>query len=133
MALGILTALVGGFLSFLPSAAALTYGEITAFELKSRIDTPSDKGYMIVDIRPLANYTAGHIPTAINIPLKELGVNFDKLDKTKDIIVYCDLGIQSRLACEVLVNAGFKDVYNLTGGLKEWNYALVTSDGRVDT
>ena len=131
MALSIVMVLAG-CLSLLSTAEALTYGEISAFELKARLDTPSDKGYMVVDIRPAANYAAGHIRTAINIPLKELGVSFNKLDRTKDIIVYCDLGIQSKLACEVLINAGFKDVYNLTGGLKEWNYALVTSDGRTD-
>ena len=45
---------------------------------------------------------------------------------TKDIIVYCGIGAQSKVACEILANAGFKDVYNLTDGLKAWDHALIT-------
>jgi rhodanese-related sulfurtransferase len=125
----LLSLLLGG-LVFLPAARAVTYGDITAFELKNRIDA-GDQGLIIVDIRSAAKYDAGHIPTAVDIPLREFGVQVYTLDRTKDIVVYCDLGVQSKLACEVLISAGFKDVYNLTGGLQEWPYALVTSDGRV--
>lgn len=119
------------FLSFSPNAQAVLYEDITAFEVKQKIDNELDNGYIILDIRDNTEYDQGHILGAINIPLKELGYRLVTLDRTKDVIVYCNIGLQSKVACQVLANAGFKDVYNLTGGLKEWNYALATSDGRV--
>ena len=119
-------------LDFSQEAQAVVYEDISVIELKQKIDDKSDKGYEILDIRENTVYEEAHIPGAINIPLKELGYRLFTLDKAKDIIVYCNVGLQSKVACQILVNAGFKDVYNLTGGLKEWNYALQTSDGRVN-
>jgi rhodanese-related sulfurtransferase len=108
------------------------YDNITPLELKHRMDDESDGGLLILDIRDEASYEQGHITGAINIPLKELGYRLFGLDKTKDIIVYCRIGVQSKIACQILENAGFKDVYNLTGGLAAWNYPIETSDGRVN-
>ena len=95
------------------------------------MDEEQDTGYIILDIRYSPEYEEGHIPAAINIPLRELGYRLVILDKTKDVIVYCNYGLQSKVACQILANAGFKDVYNLTGGLEEWSYPVQTSDGRV--
>jgi len=110
---------------------AASYDNITALELKHRVDDKSDNAFIILDIRDEAAYDQGHIPGTINIPLKELGYRLFSLDKTKDIIVYCDVGVRSKVACQILTSAGFKDVYNLIGGMKVWNYAIETSDGKV--
>ncbi len=118
------------FVFNLPNEAG--FYNITVVELKTRIDNKSDKNFIVVDIRDNASYAQGHIPGAINIPLNELGYRVFSLDKTKDIIVYCFTGVTSQVACQILVNAGFKDVYNVIGGIKAWNYAVETSDGRVD-
>ena len=110
---------------------AANYDNITALELKQRVNDKYDNAFIILDIRDEAAYDQGHIPGTINIPLKELGYILFSLDKTKDIIVCCDVGVRSKVACQILANAGFKDVYNLTGGMKAWNYAIETSDGKV--
>ena len=107
------------------------YESISAAELKQRMEDSSDAGYVILDIRDRPDYEGAHIPGAINIPLKELGYSFVSLDKVNDMIVYCKVGEQSKVACQILARAGFKDVYNLTYGLKGWNYALETSNGKV--
>jgi len=114
----------------LPNEAG--YYDITADQLKARIDDKSDYKFIIIDIRDDASFDEAHIPGAINIPLNELGYRVSSLDKTKDIIVYCFVGVTSEVACQILVNAGFKDVYNMTGGIKAWDYAIETSDGRVN-
>ena len=119
-----------GFIFKLPNEAG--YYDITTDQLKVRIDDKSDTNFIIVDIRDDASYDAGHIPGAINIPLNELGYRVFGLDKTKDMIVYCFTGVTSQVACQILVNAGFKDVYNVIGGIKAWDYAIETSDGRVN-
>jgi len=118
-------------LSLAAADAVTGYADITAFELQRRITDPSDTGYVILDVREKSLYDAGHIPGATNIPLKELGYRLFVLDKTKDIIVYCSLGATSKVACQILVNAGFKDVYSLTNGIKSWVYAIETSEGSV--
>ena len=118
-------------LVFAQKAKAVLYEDVAAFDLQQRITDNSDNGYIILDIRESAEYEQGHIPGAINIPLKELGYTLYKLDRIKDIIAYCNFGLQSKIACQVLANAGFKDVYNLTDGLRAWDYALQTSYGSV--
>jgi len=119
-----------GFAFKLPNDAG--FYDITVDELKARIDDESDDNFIIVDIRDDASFDEAHIPSAINIPLNELGYRVFSLNKTRDIIVYCFVGVTSRVACQILVNAGFKDVYNLTGGIKAWDYAIETGDGRIN-
>jgi len=119
-------------LGFSNEACAVLYEDISALELSERILDDKDDGYIILDIRLPEEYAEGHIPGAINIPLRELGYSLYLLDKVKDIIVYCNIGLQSKVAAQVLANAGFKDVYNLTDGLKVWSYAFESSDGRVN-
>ena len=121
---------VDGFVLKLPNEAG--FYNITVDELKARMGDESDDNFIIVDIRDDASYDEGHIPWAINIPLNELGYRVFSLDKTKDIIVYCYTGVTSEVACQILLNAGFKDVYNVIGGIKAWDYAIETSDGRIN-
>jgi len=119
-----------GFDLLLPNEAG--FYEITVDQLEDRIKDKADDNYIIVDIRDDASYDEAHIPGAINIPLNELGYRLFSLDKTKDVIVYCFTGVTSEVACRIFINAGFKDVYNLTGGIKAWDYPIETSDGRVN-
>ena len=122
---------VAVFPAFPQEASAASYADISALELKQRMDDEDDDNFIILDIRDEADYDEKHIPGAINIPLKELGYKVFSLDRTKDIIVYCASGVRSKVASKILINAGFKDVFNLTGGIKAWNYPIETSDGRV--
>ena len=114
------------------SGSEAEYENITAAELKQRIEDENDTEYVILDVRQKSRYETSHIPGAASIPLKELGRRLFELDRTKDIIVYCDTESTSSVACRVLLNAGFKDVYNLTGGLKGWSYAVQSNNGSVD-
>ena len=111
-------------------ALGLVYAGSTAVESEQGI-VDKFSGAVIVDVRDEACYDDGHIPGAINIPLKELGYKLYTLDKTKDIIVYCTTGRKSNVARQILLNAGFKDVYTLEGGIEAWDNPIETSDGRV--
>ena len=57
----------------------------------------------------------------INIPLGELKGNAVFLDKDKKYVVHCNKGVSGNAAQNILLNLGFKNVYNLSGGYK--NYA----------
>ncbi len=76
---------------------------------------------ILLDVRSLQEYEEGHLTGATNIPLYELEQCCDcKLkDKEKTIIVYCQSGIRSKKAINILKKNGFKNLYHLKGGLDE--------------
>jgi rhodanese-related sulfurtransferase/DNA-binding transcriptional ArsR family regulator len=49
----------------------------------------SDGLVTVVDVRPAEEYAAGHIPGAVNLPLKELGKRFRTIPKGKEVVAYC--------------------------------------------
>ena len=93
--------------------------DINIEELKNLIKT--NKKIILLDVRSPQEYKEGYLKGAINIPLYELEECCDcKLkDRQKTIIVYCQSGIRSRKAVNILKNSGFKNLYHLKGGLDE--------------
>jgi rhodanese-related sulfurtransferase len=81
-----------------------------------------EKDVIILDVRTPQEYQEGHINNTINIPVQILGQQLDKLNNFKDkkILVYCRSGHRSAIASQTLDRVGFKNVYNLKGGLFEW-------------
>ncbi|MDX3104660.1 ArsR/SmtB family transcription factor [Nonomuraea angiospora] len=59
---------------------------VTADELASRL---ADPGTLIVDVRPAADYAAGHVPGAISLPMAELRERLDELPGERQIVAYC--------------------------------------------
>lgn len=80
-------------------------------ELDSRF-----KDALLVDVRNPDEFNLRHIPGFINLPLDSLRKNLDKLDKNKEIVITCAVGIRGYNACRILDAYGFK-VYNLSGGV----------------
>ncbi len=80
---------------------------------------------LVVDVRPMADFSQGHIISAINIPINGFKNQIDQLNKHKGkpIIISCRSGAQSVQACRQLKNAGFEAVYNLKGGMLAWQSA----------
>lgn len=70
-----------------------------------------EKEYAIVDVRTKEEYESGHIKEAINIPYDKIDEN-TKLDKNKNIFVYCKSGARSKKAYETLKTLGYS-VYDL--------------------
>jgi rhodanese-related sulfurtransferase/rubrerythrin len=77
--------------------------------------------FLLLDVRQPEEYEAEHLPGAKLIPLAELGSRLSELDPEKPVIVYCAIGGRSRVAAQVLAGKGFKEVFNLSGGIKAWN------------
>jgi len=70
------------------------------------IDTRSEKDYQ----------SKGHVPNAINIPHSKLRNQLDELDKNRPVMTYCNKGTTGNATQNILINHGFKKVYNLSGG-----------------
>ena len=80
---------------------------------------------LVLDVREPAEFAAGHLPKARNIPLKDLPGRLNEIGKYKDraVVVTCRSGPRSGSACGVLKRAGFGSVYQLKGGLQAWQQA----------
>ena len=78
---------------------------------------------LMIDVRGEAEFKKGHIPDAINIPLKELRSRLNTLPKDKPILLNCLVGLRSYLAQRVLLQNGYAKVKTLAGGYKTFvNY-----------
>ena len=75
------------------------------------------KGAQLIDVRTDMEYQNGHLDNAINIPLDSLRSRLQEIDKDKEIIVYCQVGLRGYYAERILKQHGYK-VRNLSGGYK---------------
>lgn len=80
---------------------------------------------LILDVRTAAEYRQGAIPGAKNIDIMSSGFldQIEKLDKSKPYLVYCRSGNRSGQACQMMVSAGFTNLYNLSGGITAYRPA----------
>lgn len=80
---------------------------------------------LVLDVREPAEFAAGHLPKARNIPLKELQQRVQEIAKFKEraVLVTCRSGPRAGSALRLLKRAGFATVYQLKGGLNAWQQA----------
>lgn len=78
----------------------------------------------VLDVRPVEEYAAGHLPGAINVPIEKLQSYFSKLPKRKEVVAYCrgPYCLMSFEAVEKLRKRGFK-AKRLENGYPEWRAA----------
>lgn len=118
----------------LPATAALaqsdaqTTDDLEAYLDPDRLlelihDPPED--FYLVDVRTEREYRSGHIPGAILIPYREIGVNPPTEDRDALIIVYCRTGGRSASADDALRDAGFTRVLDW-GGIIDWPHETVS-------
>lgn len=92
--------------------------DVNAFDLKLQ-GTP-DK--IILDVRTALEYSQGHLPNSmlIDVQQDDFVTQISKLDRTTPVFVYCLSGIRSKRAGTILSENGFKEIYHLDGGTKQW-------------
>jgi len=79
-----------------------------------------EKDFLILDVRTIEEYSEGHIEGSKLIPVSELGSRLNELPQDKPIIVYCRSGNRSNTAANILIENGFKKIYDMGGGILEW-------------
>lgn len=77
---------------------------------------------VIIDVRTPQEFQAGHIEGALNINYfdKNFLEQFSNFDKTKPVFIYCKSGNRSSSASPKISKLGFKEVYDLQGGILNW-------------
>jgi len=108
-----------------PASSVATVTKINAQQAKELMDQTT--GYVILDVRTLAEYKEAHIAGAVLIPVDQIDqLAPDKLpDLAQQIFVYCRSGGRSAQAAKALVKLGYTNIYDF-GGITSWPYGTVT-------
>ena len=117
-----LFAVVAASTLFLTGCGGTGATNLSATEFQKKISEP---GVVVLDVRTVGEFMGGHIAKAINIDVE--GMTFDgdiaKLDKNATYAVYCHSGRRSGIAVGKMKDAGFKNLFNLTNGVLDWQGA----------
>jgi rhodanese-related sulfurtransferase len=85
--------------------------------------------WQLVDVRSAAEFAAGHVPGAVNIPMEEIESRLDDLERGRPIVLICQSGKRARIAAGLLEPCQLETVV-LEGGTKAWmdaGFAVVAS------
>lgn len=120
----VLIAAFSGIMLLLPIVRGQLSGALSA-DTTQTVQLINHQDALILDVREANEFAGGHIANARHIPLGQLATSLKPLEKHKDktIVVNCQSGTRSAMACGVLRKNGFNQVYNLKGGIKAWQQA----------
>jgi rhodanese-related sulfurtransferase len=83
----------------------------------------NDHKVVVLDVRTVEEFEEGHIPSAVNIPHKELEARLAELSGAKNtqVVIYCRSGRRAEVARQVLEKSGFNQLDHLSGDFNEWS------------
>ncbi|MFH9173702.1 ArsR/SmtB family transcription factor [Streptomyces albogriseolus] len=114
-----------------PAARDAYLGEDTAAELGlEELRARAASGSVVVlDVRPVEEYEAGHIPGALSIPVDELAERIDELPEDLEIVAYCrgEYCVLAHDAVRLLTDLGRRAI-RLTDGMLEWRLSELPVD-----
>jgi rhodanese-related sulfurtransferase len=95
---------------------------VTNMNVKDFSKKTAESGVVILDVRTPGEFMTGHIQDAQNIDFESgsFESQIESLDKNGTYAVYCRSGNRSGQAVKVMQDAGFKNIYNLDGGVIDW-------------
>ncbi len=91
--------------------------EVTVTELKKMLDTKED--FQLIDVREEYETEIANIGGEL-IPMGDVMDNLNKISKDKKVVVYCRSGGRSGTITQALEAQGFKNIYNMKGGILAW-------------
>ena len=118
--------LKGGFNSWI--GAGLEQAHLPQLSVQELNEAISDRA-TVLDVRSPAEWKAGHIASALHIPLGDLPLRLDELPRSQRIHVICGSGYRSSIGCSILQRAGFLDVRNTLGGMTAWYAQRLPTEG----
>ncbi|MFC2163170.1 rhodanese-like domain-containing protein [Candidatus Altiarchaeota archaeon] len=94
--------------------------QLSSPEFKNLMD---EKEFTLLDVRTRREYALQNIKGSVNIPSPELRTRHAEIDSNKEVVVICNSGHRSSTATSLLKQNGFKNVYNVAGGMMGYNAA----------
>ena len=89
-------------------------------EVKKRFDAGEE--FTLVDVREDNEWARGHLPGAVHLGkgVIERDIEMVVPDKSATLVLYCGGGFRSALAADNLQKMGYKNVWSMDGGIREW-------------
>jgi glyoxylase-like metal-dependent hydrolase (beta-lactamase superfamily II)/rhodanese-related sulfurtransferase len=100
--------------------------QMSATELHDMVTGSS--GFVLLDVRAPAEYEQNHIEGAVNIPVADLRYRHKELNKEKLTILICSSGNRSSLGASILARNGYRNLYNVAGGMTGYSAAGYTRE-----
>jgi hydroxyacylglutathione hydrolase len=94
--------------------------QMNAAELAGRLGSDGSAAVTVLDVRDRAEWEAGHIAGAVNVPLGHLTDRVAELERDRPLVLHCQSGGRSSVAASVLRAHGFSNVINLSDGFSGW-------------
>lgn len=85
----------------------------------------------ILDVRDAVEREVGFINNSVNIPVNELRSRMGELDRSKEIVTYCAVGLRGYVAARILKQYGFEKVRNLSGGYGFYSAVFCQEDSAM--
>jgi len=104
-------------------AAGRTLGSISKTSVSEIAPSVASRAVTVLDVRNRSEFSAGHIPGALHIPVGHLRARLAEIPRDKPIVLNCESGGRSAIATSVLQQLGVNNATNLTGGFVAWNKA----------
>jgi len=103
-------------------------GRMKAFHWDG-VESIDKENTIILDVREEIETELGLISGSVNIPLDSLRERLGELDKNKKIIVYCAIGLRGYVGARILMQNGFDNVYNFSGGYSTYASVFCQDSG----
>lgn len=77
---------------------------------------------LVLDVRTPGEYGRGHLKGSLLLPLQQLQARWQEISayQNRDVLIYCATGNRSTVAAKILIDNGFKRIFNLRRGLSGW-------------
>lgn len=98
----------------------------TVDEVRAILRERAPETFQLLDVRQPEEYAESHLPGALLIPVGELRERLGELARDRPTIVYCRSGMRAGNGTSVLLNAGFREVWNMAGGILAWKGIVAT-------
>jgi rhodanese-related sulfurtransferase len=108
-------------------ATAQSIPEVSPAALKVLLDSPQPP--LVLDVRENWEREAARLPGTLDIPMMEIPQRLGELPRDRDIVVMCHGGVRSLKVAGFLVQNGFTQVANLSGGIHAWACDVDPSTG----
>ncbi|MGA9378897.1 MAG: rhodanese-like domain-containing protein [Phormidium sp.] len=105
---------IANFLSSIPN------NYYTIQEVQKLKDLAKNQNALLVDVREPSEFTSGHIPGAINIPLRGLTQNLDKIPQNRPVVLYCTTGYRTAMGVMSLEMLGYTNVSGFPPSIQGW-------------